>query len=191
MSDMASAASFKTKDRPWWLLLIEGILIASVGAILLFADKTGTKIEVYVVLVVLLGFYWLFRGIMDLVSMFVDHTAWGWKLFMGIVGILAGGYILVHPALSAAVLPQIMVLVLGIWGLMQGIIMLIMAFQGGGWGAGILGALAILFGLLLIGEYGELFTGLVMLWTAAIFALVGGIAMCVKAIMQAMQRRSA
>jgi len=191
MSDMASAASFKTKDRPWWLLLIEGILIASVGAILLFSSATSTKIETWIVLVVLLGFYWFFRGIMDLVSMFVDHTAWGWKLFMGIVGILAGGYILVHPALSAAVLPQIMVLVLGIWGLMQGIIMLIMAFQGGGWGAGILGALAILFGLLLIGEYGELFTGLVMLWTAAIFALVGGIAMCVKAIMQAMQRRSA
>jgi uncharacterized membrane protein HdeD (DUF308 family) len=190
MSDMASAASFKTKQRPWWLLLIEGILVTIVGAILLFADKSG-KIETYVILVVLLGFYWLFRGIADLVSMFVDHTAWGWKLFMGIIGILAGGYILVHPALSAVVLPQIMVLVLGIWGLMQGTIMLIMAFQGGGWGAGILGGLAILFGLLLVGEYGKLFTGVIMLWTAAVFALFGGIAMCVRAIMQGLQRRSA
>jgi uncharacterized membrane protein HdeD (DUF308 family) len=189
MSDMASAASFKTKDRPWWLLLVEGILITIVGAILLFADKTETKVETWIIIVVLLGFYWFFRGIMDLVSMFVDHTAWGWKLFMGIVGILAGGYILVHPALSAAVLPQIMVLVLGIWGLMQGVIMLIMAFQGGGWGAGILGALGILFGLLLIGEYGELFSGVIMIWTIAVFAFIGGIIMIVRAIMQAGKRQ--
>jgi uncharacterized membrane protein HdeD (DUF308 family) len=103
---------------------------------------------------------------------------------MGIIGILAGGYILVHPGLSAAVLPQIFVLVLGIWGLMQGIIMLIMAFQGGGWGAGILGALGILFGLLLIAEYGELFTGLALIWTVAVFAFVGGIVMVVRAFMQ-------
>jgi uncharacterized membrane protein HdeD (DUF308 family) len=190
MSDMASAASFKTKQRPWWLLLIEGILVTIVGAILLFADKSG-KIETYLILVVSLGFYWLFRGIMDLVSMFVDHTAWGWKLFMGIVGILAGGYILVHPVLSAAVLPQIFVLVLGIWGLLQGIILLIMAFQGGGWGAGILGALAIIFGLILIADYGELFTGLAMLWSAAILALIGGIVMIVRAIMQATRKQAA
>jgi uncharacterized membrane protein HdeD (DUF308 family) len=181
---MESAASFKTQQRPWWLLLIEGILVTLVGACLLFAGATSTKVEVYLVLVVLLGFYWFFRGIMDLVSMFVDHTAWGWKLFMGIVGILAGGYILVHPGLSAAVLPQIFVLVLGIWGLMQGIIMLIMAFQGGGWGAGILGALGILFGLLLIAEYGELFTGLALIWTVAVFAFVGGIVMVVRAFMR-------
>jgi len=188
MSDVESAVSFETKQRPWWLLLIEGIALTIVGVILLFSSATSTKIETYLVLVVLLGFYWLFDGIMALVSMFVDHTAWGWKLFMGIVGILAGGYILVHPALSAAVLPQIMVLVLGIWGLLQGIIMLIMAFRGGGWAAGILGALAILFGLLLIGQYGELFTGLAMLWTVAVFAFIGGIVMIVRAILQATRK---
>jgi uncharacterized membrane protein HdeD (DUF308 family) len=116
--------------------------------------------------------------------MFVDHTAWGWKLFMGIIGILAGGYILVHPGISAVALPQIFVLVLGIWGLLQGIIMLIMAFQGGGWGAAILGILGILFGLLLISEYGKLFTGLAMIWTAAVFAFIGGIVMIVRAFMQ-------
>ena len=184
MSDTANAASFKTQQRPWWVLLIEGILATIVGAILLFAGATSTKVEVYLVLVVLLGLYWFFRGIMDLVSMFVDHTAWGWKLFMGIIGILAGGYILVHPGLSAAVLPQVFVLVLGIWGLLQGIIMLIMAFQGGGWGAAILGILGILFGLLLISEYGKLFTGLAMIWTAAVFAFIGGIVMIVRAFMQ-------
>ena len=35
-------------------------------------------------------------------------------------------------------LPRVFVLVLGIWALMEGIILLFMAFRGGGWGAGIL-----------------------------------------------------
>jgi uncharacterized membrane protein HdeD (DUF308 family) len=184
MSDLASAASFETKQRPWWVLLIEGIIATIVGAILLFAPKTGTKIETWMVLVVLLGLYWLFAGMMDLVSLFVDHTAWGWKLFMGIVSILAGGYILVHPALSAIILPRLMVLLLGVWGLVQGTIALIMAFKGGGWGAAILGILGILFGILLIIGYASPGSGLAMIWVAAVFGFVGGIVMIVQAFRQ-------
>ena len=66
---------------------------------------------------------------------------------------------------------------LGLWGLMQGIILLIMAFKGGGWGAGILGVVAIIFGLILMGEYGSLGSGLVMIWVAAFWGLIGGVLM--------------
>jgi len=48
--------------------------------------------------------------------MFVDHTAWGWKLFIGLVSIIAGGYILAYPIASALALRWIFVMVLGIWG---------------------------------------------------------------------------
>jgi uncharacterized membrane protein HdeD (DUF308 family) len=132
-----SATAMKTNARPWWLMLIDGILLFVVGAILLFASPEAKK-DTYMLIVWFLGFYWVFRGILDIVSMFIDHTAWGWKLFIGIVSILAGGYILAYPVASALALPKIFVLVMGIWGLMYGIILLIMAFQGGGWGAGIL-----------------------------------------------------
>jgi hypothetical protein len=71
--------------------------------------------------------------------------------------------------------------------LMYGIILLIMAFQGGGWGAGILGVLGIIFGFALMANYYVVGMGLAMLWTAAVFAFFGGFFM----IFQAFKQRSA
>lgn len=175
-----NAMSMETKARPWWLTLIMGIAVLTIGAILLWSPAK-TKVETYQLLVAILGFYWLIGGIMDLVSLFVDRTAWGWKLFMGIVSILAGAYILMYPVAAGLALPRIFVLVLGIWGLFQGIIMLILAFKGGGWGAGILGALGIIFGLILIANYSAPGIGLSTIWTAAVFGVIGGIAMIIQA----------
>jgi len=64
---------------------------------------------------------------------------------------------------------------------MYGIILLIMAFQGGGWGAGILGVLGIIFGVILMANYYVLGMGLALLWTMSIFALIGGIVLVVQA----------
>lgn len=154
----------------------------------LFAfGSTNTRLTTWLVLVSLLGIWWLVRGIFDIVSLFIDRTAWGWKLFMGIISIIAGGYIIMYPTVAAIALPQIFALVLGIWGLIQGIVMLILAFRGGGWGPGILGVLAILFGLILIGAYGNLGVGVSFVLVAAIFAFIGGIVM----VIQAFRQRSA
>jgi len=178
-----TATSVQAKQRPWWLMLIMGIAAFAIGAILLWAPAKS-KVETYQLLIAFLGIYWLIGGIMDIVSMFTDHTAWGWKLFMGIVSIIAGGYVLMYPVAAGVALPRIMVLILGLWGLMQGIILLIMAFRGGGWGAGILGVVAIIFGLILMGEYGSLGSGLVMIWVAAIWGLIGGVILIVQAFRQ-------
>ena len=139
----------ETKQRPWWLMLIEGIAFFVIGAVILWSPLKR-KVNTYMFLVQLLGLYWVIRGILNLVAMFMDHSAWGWKLLIGIVSIIAGGYILMYPIASAVALPLIFVLMLGIWGLMEGIVLLIMAFRGGGWAAGILGVLAIVFGGILI-----------------------------------------
>jgi len=182
----ASATSLQNNARPWWLILIDGIAIAIIGAVFIFGSASS-KVETWVFLVTLLGIWWLIRGILDIVSMFIDHTAWGWKLFMGLISIIAGSYILMYPIASAIALPKIFVLVLGIWGLVQGVVMLLLAFRGGGWGAGILGALAILFGLILIGNYNDIGVGISFIWVAAFFALIGGILM----IIQSFRQRSA
>jgi uncharacterized membrane protein HdeD (DUF308 family) len=178
-----SATSMETKQRPWWMTLIMGILAFVVGAILLWAPAK-TKVETYQLLVAFLGIYWLISGIVDIISMFVDHTAWGWKLFMGIVSIIAGGTILMYPIAAGVALPRVFVLVLGLWGLFEGIILLFMAFRGGGWGAGILGVVTIIFGFILIGEYGRLGSGLTMLWVAAIWGLIGGVILVIQAFRQ-------
>jgi uncharacterized membrane protein HdeD (DUF308 family) len=59
-----------------------------------------------------------------------------------------------------------------------------MAFKGGGWGAGILGVLGIIFGFILIADYGSLFSGLAMLWAAAVTAFIGGFIMVIQAFRQ-------
>jgi uncharacterized membrane protein HdeD (DUF308 family) len=183
---MTTASQVQTQQRPWWLTLITGILAFIVGAILLWSPAK-TKVETYQLLVFFLGFYWLIEGVFDLVSIFIDHTMWGWKLFVGLISILAGGYILMYPIAAALALPRIMVLVLGIWGLIYGVILLIMAFRGGGWGAGILGVLGILFGVALMINYTVPGMGLAMLWAVAVLGVVGGIVL----IIQAFRQRSA
>jgi uncharacterized membrane protein HdeD (DUF308 family) len=174
------------RQRPWWLTLILGISAVIIGAVMLWGTA-ATRKETWVFLVTMLGIYWLIWGIMELVYMFVDHSGWGWKLFMGVVSIIAGGSILMYPLAAAVVLPQVFVLVLGVWALMEGILLLFLAFRGGGWGAGILGVISIVLGLILIGDYGKLGSGLAMLWAGAIWALVGGFVL----IFQAFRSRKA
>ena len=183
---MTDVTQTETKESPWWLTLITGILALIVGAILLWAPVVN-KAEMYLVLIAALGIYWLAKGILDIVSIFIDHSMWGWKLFMGIIGIAAGAIILMYPIGAAVALPRTFLLVFGIWGLLQGIMLLIMAFRGGGWGMGILGAVGIVFGAILIANWNEPGWGLAMIWTGAVAAVIGGIIL----IVQAFRQRSA
>ncbi len=173
------ALTFETKQFPWWLVLLSGILNIIIGILLL-----TNPLQTVTALVWVLGLYWFVHGIFILVGMFLDHSAWGWKLFMGILSIIAGIYVLRYPIASAAVIPAIIVLLLGIQGLIVGIIALVMAFKGGGWGAGILGALSILFGIVLILNWASLATVAIFIWVVAILAVVGGIVQIVRAFQQ-------
>ena len=176
---MTDALTFETKQYPWWLLLMGGIFNIIIG-ILLLTNPAKTALAMAWVL----GLFWLIQGIFALVGMFLDHTAWGWKLFMGILGILAGIAVMRHPVASAATIPMILVLMLGIQGLVVGAVSLVMAFKGGGLGAGILGAISILFGLILVLNFADLGTVAVFIWVVAILALAGGIVQIIQAFRQ-------
>jgi uncharacterized membrane protein HdeD (DUF308 family) len=170
-------------QRPWWLTLVSGILAIVVGALLLWGNVV-TKIEVYTLLVTVLGIWWLVDGIFDIVHMFTDHRQWGYKLFMGIVSILAGGYVLLHPIIAGVALPQLLVLVLGIWGVIKGTVMFFMAFKGGGGAYAIVGIFAFFFGLILIAAYTVPGVGYVAVWFAAIGAFFGGFFQIYRALQQ-------
>jgi uncharacterized membrane protein HdeD (DUF308 family) len=170
------AMQLETKQVPWWLVLMGGILNIVVGILLL-----TSPVKTAYTLVVVLGFYWIFAGIFTLVGMFIDHSAWGWKLFMGVISILAGMAILRYPIISTLVIPAIFILILGIQGLVVGILGLVMAFKGGGWGAGILGALSIVFGCILIANYSAPGMALTLVWVGGIFALIGGVVQLIQA----------
>jgi uncharacterized membrane protein HdeD (DUF308 family) len=130
---------------PWWLVLLEGIFAAIFGILLLIAP--GATL---IFLVQVLGFYLLITGILRLVSIFVDRSSWGLKLLGGIFGIIAGIVLLNHPLWSAIAIPTYIVYVVGFLAIFEGFVDLLHVFQGGGWGAGILGILLIIFGLILV-----------------------------------------
>jgi len=167
-TSMTSISAMSKIITPWWLILIEGIAGIILG-LLLLTDPA----ETLVVLVQFLGIWWLVGGILDIVSLFIDRTAWGWKLFSGIIGIIAGIVILRHPMISAIIVPGIFVTFLGVLGLIQGVIGIIGAFQGGGWISAVYGIVSVIFGLILI--FNAFVAGVIALpLVLGVFALVGG-----------------
>ena len=164
----AVAVEEKTPQIPWWLVLIQGIAAVIIG-ILLVTNPGATTL----VLVQVLGIYWFISGIFGIISIFLDSSMWGWKLFAGLLGIVAGVLIIQHPLWSSFLVPTVTVIVLGVWGFIIGIINLIQAFKGGGWGIGILGALSIIFGIILLSS--SFIAGLALPWILGIFGIVGGI----------------
>ena len=141
-----SVAEKETRRIPWWLLLIEGIALVILGLLWLSNPATTTIIFIQV-----LGIYWLIAGIFKLISIFLDHSMWGWKLVAGILGIIAGIIILQHPLWSTVVVGATLIIILGIQGIVFGGIGIYQAFKGAGWGTGILGVISIILGILLMG----------------------------------------
>jgi uncharacterized membrane protein HdeD (DUF308 family) len=171
--DMATAdATVRVIDplsKHWWIVLLEGIALVIIG-ILLFTDTEQTLFT----LVLFLGIWWFISGIFDLVSLFIDRTHWGWKLFSGILGILAGLLIIRHPVWASVLVPVSLVWVLGFFGIVIGIIALIRAFQGAGWGIGILGVISLILGIILLGaNMGVALATIIVV--GALWAIVGGI----------------
>lgn len=168
MTSTTLEAKAPSRIIPWWVVLIEGIAAIIFGVYLLV--QPGMAI---ILLVQILGFYWLFTGILSLFSLFWDRTAWGWKLFSGILGIIVGLLIIQHPLVSAILVPATLVWVVGFLGIFMGISNLIQAFRGAGWGAGILGVLSIILGLILIAR--PLLATISLPFVLGIFGIFGGI----------------
>jgi uncharacterized membrane protein HdeD (DUF308 family) len=166
----------------WWLVLLEGIAAAIIGLFLLTAPSATLF-----VLIQVLGIFWLVGGLFRIVSIFLDTSLWGWKLIAGALGIVAGIVVLQHPVWSSVLVPAIYIIILGIQGLILGGVNLVMAFRGEGWGIGILGALSIVFGLVLLFN---VWIGVAVLpyILGAVGIVGGGLAIAVAFAMRSMDR---
>jgi uncharacterized membrane protein HdeD (DUF308 family) len=131
---------------PWWLILVEGIAALIFGLFFITAPG-GTSVFA----VTVLGFYWLIRGIFAIIEIFLPNRSihWGWLLFMGILGIIAGMAVLRHPLYATVFVGTFLIIFLAIDGLIMGIMGLVRAFMGAGWGTGILGVLTIIIAIYL------------------------------------------
>ncbi len=169
---MADTAAMDEASYPWWTVLLQGIFGLIIGLLLLGAgDMTTAKGTMLVVQI--LGWYWFFVGVMNIVLIFVDKSMWGWKLFSGIVGVLAGIGIIQHPLWSTFLVPYVFVIVLGIQGIIIGVVDIIKGFKGAGWGTGLLGALSLILGGWLLAQ--RAVAALAFPWVAGLFAVGLGI----------------
>jgi uncharacterized membrane protein HdeD (DUF308 family) len=159
----------KMAGQPWWVVLVEGIVALVTGGLLLISPERTMAL-----LVLFMGIFWLVAGIIEIVSIFSNKSKWGLKLIIGLVGIGAGILVLRHPLWSTAVTTATLIVILGFYGLVAGVSMLVRAFRGGGWGIGILGVMAILIGIFLLANT---WIGIQLTVTlAGITLVIGGIA---------------
>ena len=175
---MSSYAGARGEALPWGLVLVEGIVVALFGLILLVAPGASL-----VFLVWLLGIYLLIAGIFRIIGIFLDSSSWGWKLAAGILCLIAGLVVLSNPLWSTTLASTWLVIFVGFLAMLQGAAGLIVAFQGGGWGMGALSVLGILLGLFLV--INPLMGVATLTFILAIFMLIGGVG----AVLQAFRMR--
>src|SRR5215210_1879006 len=173
-SHVSSYAGGSGEALPWGLVLVEGIVAALLGLVLLVAPGASL-----VFLVWLLGIYLLIAGIFRIIGIFLDASSWGWQLAAGILCLIAGLAILSNPLWSTTVASTWLVILVGFLAMLQGAAGLIVALQGGGWGMGALSVLGILLGLFLV--INPLIGVAALTLILAILMLIGGVGAVVQA----------
>jgi len=112
-----------------------------------------------------------------LLSVWVASGSALWSLLTGVVGILAGLFVLRHPLVTALTVPTLIVIILGVQGLIMGLLEIINGFKRGGIGSFILGAINLLVGLLLLSS--PLAAALAVPFVFGVLLLVQGIGLII------------
>jgi uncharacterized membrane protein HdeD (DUF308 family) len=91
------------------------VLMGLTGALSLLVGLLCLRdpVQTVVVIGILLGAWWLISGVVDIIGAFLSPVPGrrGWDVVMGVVSILAGGFLLIDPRLSLGVL----VVVICVW----------------------------------------------------------------------------
>jgi uncharacterized membrane protein HdeD (DUF308 family) len=171
---VSSYAGRRGETLPWWLILVEGILVALFGLLLLVAPGASLFF-----IVQLLGLYLFIAGIFRIIGIFLDSSSWGLKLLGGVLCLIAGLAVLRHPLWSTVGVPAGLFIIVGFLAMLQGAAGLIVAFQAGSWGMGILSVLGILLGLILV--INPLIGVAALPFILGIFMIIGGVGAVVQA----------
>ncbi len=179
----ATAEAAQSADTlPWWLGVVQGVALLVLGLLCLSAP--GATLFVVVQFV---GIYWLVTGILGLVGLVADRTMWLWKVFAGIIGILAGVAIIQHPMWATILVPSTLVLVIGIMGIVAGLLGIIHSWSDRSWMGIALGAFGALIGLILV--MNPVIGAATLPFVVGIFALIGGVMSLVAAWSERQSRR--
>ena len=173
---------FGTGFFPWWLVLIQGIVALILGIMFLSWPYFTLMIAV-----TFLGAYWFVSGLFALVGLAVDRSQYAVKIVLGILGIIAGILILAYPLFATVLIPSLLVIFIGVWGVIMGAVSLFASFKGGGAGAAALGIIGLILGLILLAN--PFIAAAILPFILGIIGIIGGIAAIVTSI--AIRARSA
>jgi len=166
----------------WNLILARGLALGIVGIVLLvFPSATLTA------LIIILGAWWLIDGITTLVKSIKGRKqspAWGWGIFTGILGVIAGIVVLSHPLASSILTTSFLVWFLGIAAVIYGINGLVTGIRlrkeiHGEWSMIVGGLLSIIIGIILM--VSPYVSALTLVKTIGVVALVGGLTLIILA----------
>lgn len=165
----------------WWLVLLRGIMLLLFG-ILLYRNPEVTLITVMAVL----GAYWFVDGIFTIVYSLVGHKyieGWGWSVFSGTLGVLAGIAVMLHPIAGSIFTNYFLVYFMGFTAIFKGVSeiyygILLRKEIKNEWAYILIGIISVVFGgFILMNPV----TGLkVLIWTVIILAIAGGILLIVR-----------
>lgn len=171
----SSYAGRSDETLPWWLVLMEGILVTLFGLLLLVSPGATLFF-----LVQLLGLYLFIAGFFRIIGIFLDSSYWGLKLIAGVLCLIGGLAVLRHPLWSTIAAPAGLAIIVGFLAILEGAAGLVVALQGGGWGMGVLSVIGILFGLILV--INPLIGVAALPFILGIFMLIGGVGAVVQAV---------
>jgi uncharacterized membrane protein HdeD (DUF308 family) len=155
----------------WWLPLAFGLCAIALGVLLLVLPGITALI-----LVVVMGVYWLIEGVFDVILALVHRAPrWGWRLASGIISAIAGLFILAYPIMSTVLTVVLLFWVLVIGAIVSGILNIIHGVQAAprSWWTVLLGALKILLAVLLLAN--PLVGTLALVPALGLLAIVNGI----------------
>ena len=177
MKSFRASGQSKTRNIPWWAILLAGIVLVIIGVLLIITPKTAAT-----GLFLVLGVLCALGGLGAIVSIVFTRKQWGTRLLAGAGLILLGLALLSQPLLSAYLVAAIILWILGAAVVLGGIFLILQAFSYAGWLRGLLGALCLIIGAMLI--LGSTIGPLKAPWAYGIAAVAGGIAAIVAAIQQ-------
>ncbi len=154
----------------WWIPLIRGILLILFGLLMLVHPK-ATLIS----LIVFLGAYWLVGGVFDFIEGIVGHRGRSrtWLILGGIVGILAGFFVMGHPVMAGLITGTLWIYTVAFAAIVIGITHFFAGRESSwSWSSFFLGLLYVAFGLLVICN--PLLTETMLVMLLPVWAIVTG-----------------
>jgi len=159
----------------WALLLVWGVAWIILGLFLLFQPGITA-----ILLVQLMAVFWVVGGVIDLMTglTHADQQHRGWRIFGGILSIVAGMIIIANPLAGAIVTIAFGFFILAFTAIVNGLINLVGGFKGGiSWGGSLLGFVQVIIGVYLLTH--PMMGIIAYVPTLGIIAIVAGIAVII------------